>query len=790
VLTKPKLVAQERFDLEDLNYFLSAIDADQKAHVKQYWAATAYILKGFTVTTGVGTATVALAGAALINPENTGAYSWWVGAAAATPLTASLTASSRNYLELEIYAEDGTPLTRAFWDQTANNGAGSEFNQSIDTVTDLKVRVNVNTSGFTGSANTLPLAILDTDSGNTVKLLLDRRNLFFRLALPTSFSNTFSWSSQSGIGSALVLTGGAGTYVAGETVTFSGGATATVLTGGTTSIVVTGISSTSLASGNTVVGGTSGASRTLSTLTETFTGADKSIGDLRGILSALMTEIKALKGTDQWFYPTIGSFPGMLRQMMSAVVPLTSGARWSWSAGVLSLTDTSGAPASTDNIGALRVFGNSFALNLRRQDGSAGTSTIAIADGSILWIELPSPLAARNYTGGVGSGSTNYRVTDRASFTVNDTNYWLAYREGSKLFIRNGIELESGESEEIGDSVSLTLLGNIGLASENASPAYTSDIRGTAAESIVARLGKATDALGDAQEDRSAQLRSTGVIAWSGSQVTFASNIILDILNTKNGTANAYTILAGNSPISLSDGDFAYVSITRGTNGNVSPVLNSVTPIPAQTQANKDIYVLFRRVGSDLFIPLHKQVITSGTSVKLGTAPGAAAARAYPTYFLSPAGNGDGTTFAAALAALPAAGGVILLMDDITLTSQVTITSNIKIMSRNRVASIIMGASGSLAITGDNVILEDVIVKSTQTGVVYIQVTGNNFVARGVQFDSTAASDSNVYLRLYGSRSVHENCVFKKTLNGALNIGVRYEAGSTDNSYYDPTGTT
>jgi hypothetical protein len=789
VLTKPKLVAQERFDLEDLNYFLSAIDADQKAHVKQFWAATAYILKGFTVSTGVGTATITVAGAALVNPENSGAYSWWVGADAATALTASLTANTRNYLELQIYSQDGTPLTRAFWDQTANNGAGSEFNQSVDTVTDLKVQVNVNTSGFTGSANTLPLAIIDTDSGNSVKLILDRRNLFFQLALPTSFSNTFSWSSQSGIGSTLVLTGGSGTYVAGETVTFSGGATATVLTGGTTSIVVTGISSTALASGNTVVGGTSGASRTLSTLTETFTGADKSIGDLRSVLTALMTEIKALKGTDQWYYPTAGSFPGILKQMMSVIAPLTSGAKWSWSAGVLSITDSSGAPASSDNIAILRIFGNSYTLNLRRQDGQASTSTIAIADGSVLWLELPSPLASRNYTG-VGSSSTNFRVTARASFSPSESNYWLAYREGTRLFIRNGIELESGEAEEIGDSVSLTLLGNIGLTAENAAPSYTSDIRGTAAESIVARVGKNTDALGDAQEDRSAQLRSTSVIAWSGSQVTFASNIILDILNTKNGTANAYTILAANSPISLSDGDFAYVSITRGTNGNVSPVLNSGTPIPAQTQANKDIYVLFRRVGSDLLIPLHKQLIGSGTSVKLGTAPGAAAARAYPTYFLSPAGNGDGTTFAAALAALPAAGGVILLMDDITLTSAVTLTSNIKLMSRNRVASIIMGASGSLSITGNNVILEDVIVKSTQTAVTYITVSGNNFVARGVQFESTAITDGNTFLKIQGNRSIHENCVFKKVEGGATNVGVSYEAGSSDNSYYDATSTT
>lgn len=856
MLTKPRLVAQERFDLEDLDYLLSAIEADQKALTKQFWSSTAYILKGFTITTGVGSASVAVAGAALLNPENSGAYSWYVGATGASALAATLVASSRNYLELELYAEDGTPLTRAFWDQTANDGEGAEFNQTVNTVTDLKVRVNVNQSGFTGGTNTLPLAILDTDSGNNVKVLLDRRNLFFRLALPTSFSNTFSWTSQSGIGSTLSLSGVSGTFVADETVTFSGGATGTVLTGGTTSIVVTNLSSTSLATGNTVTGGTSGATGTLTTLTESFTGGDKSIGDLRSVITALQSEIMALKGTSQWYYPTPGSFSQTLALVNSMIAPNSSAStsRWAWTTPSFSISDGEGSPAATDVLAYVRLFGSSSVLSLCRQDGatvatktgntSNGTASItglanttglvvgvavsgtgiqantvitavgansvtlnqnatstatgttftftvpsiSLNDGEILYVTLPSAGASRTYSM-QGTGDTNYKTASRASFVSNGSNYWIAYREGTKVFVRHTGEIESGESEEISDQISRTLLANIGLSSENASPSYTSNIRGTSAESLVARLGVLTDAVGDSQEDRSAQLRSTANITWSGSSLTFSADIVLDILNTKTGTANAYTVLTSNSPISLSDGDFVYVSITRGTTGNVTPVKNSVTPIPAQTQANKDIYVLFRRKGSDLQIPLHKQLIVSGQTTKLGTSPGSSSNRAYPTVFLSPAGNGDVTTLAAAIAAIPAEGGVICLLDALTLNTTETLPARCALIGRSKNATITLGASGSLVVSNSDCIVRDVKFVTTQT-IIVLDLNGADYcLVDNCHFDLPAAGGA-YGIRVLASGVKITNNVFTGCAFPSTSTGIRFESGYADNTERDNIFTT
>lgn len=128
-------------------------------------------------------------------------------------------------------------------------------------------------------------------------------------------------------------------------------------------------------------------------------------------------------------------------------------------------------------------------------------------------------------------------------------------------------------------------------------------------------------ALRDLREDRSSYLRSDSPVTWSGSQLTFTTDIILEILNTKTGTISTHTVLLANSPISLTSGQIAYITINRdSTSENLVPTI--VSSLPAQTLLNKDIIVLFRRVDVSgngyLHIPLHKQVIEPGQTVRLG----------------------------------------------------------------------------------------------------------------------------------------------------------------------------
>ena len=625
ILSRPRLLAQERLDLEDWNTLLSALRTDAKLWNKQFLSGENYILKGFTVTgLGLKAATIEMDNATLIHGENTSDFSWFTAESSPTDIVipdADLTDGVRNYVELQLVNQDGTPVTKAFWDSSASGGDGAEFNQSVNTVTDLVVQAVTRTGGFSGSGDKIPLAIIDTDGTGDIKLILDKRPLFFRLGTASDATAEFSWGSQVEPPFTVVLTGGAGTYTVGETVTFSSGATATVVTGGTTNITIKLPSSDSMATGDTLVGGDSGASRTVDTLIESFTGADKDIDDIRELIQALMTEIKRLKGTAFWHEIGVGSITGINNFINSMMTQISANARISWDGSAVSITDDNGGPADADVLGRIRFWTQTTDIDLTRQDGTGGSSTVAVADGEILFIELPT--SGNRSISGTGSGSTNYQVVARGSFEANDQNYWICFREGTKLYTRGMGELESGESAQLSDNINQNILTAIGLTSETANPSYSSNIRGTAAESVIARSGVMTNALGDYQEDRSAYLRSDAEVTWTGTELQFTTDLILEIINTKSGTLTQHKIALADSPLAVADGESLYINIDRTTASETLTAINSgATPIPAQIQAQKDVFVLFRRqdaVGvAYLHIPLHKQVLSAGQTVRLG----------------------------------------------------------------------------------------------------------------------------------------------------------------------------
>lgn len=131
--------------------------------------------------------------------------------------------------------------------------------------------------------------------------------------------------------------------------------------------------------------------------------------------------------------------------------------------------------------------------------------------------------------------------------------------------------------------------------------------------------GGSTDLL----EDRSSFLRSDSAIVWSSGTLTFPSDIVLDIVNTYNGSESTYTISTSGSPISLSDGESLWVQIDRTlTTQTVTPHKTSVTALPIVSTVNKDVFVIAKRRDVSgtayLHIPLHKQILNPGDSVILG----------------------------------------------------------------------------------------------------------------------------------------------------------------------------
>lgn len=203
---------------------------------------------------------------------------------------------------------------------------------------------------------------------------------------------------------------------------------------------------------------------------------------------------------------------------------------------------------------------------------------------------------------------------------------WLAFYDGSSAMFLQGERLKVGDSIAVGDTISTSILSYIGMPNQTINnPTYTSNIRGVDNENLTSRIGYLTDAIGDSQEDRSAYLRSDSVVSWDGATLTFTSPIVLEITNTKSGTVTTHTISAGT--IALIDGSSAWVLIDR-TTSEPSLVVNidPVTPIPSQTQTNKDVFVLFKRHDVSgagyLHLPFIKQLIKPGQSVMLGASGG------------------------------------------------------------------------------------------------------------------------------------------------------------------------
>lgn len=483
ILSRPLLHANERLDLEDWNLGLSSARTDSHYFVKSLISNKAFIMQGFTISQsfiGQPTGNISMTSASLINGNNPGDFSWWTAASNASdmvlPTGVGGLQNGRNYVELQLYALDGTPLQRAFWDPTANSGAGVEYSQQVNTITDVFVQVKVNQTNFTtGDATLIPLAIIDLDSNSNIAGIKDKRNLFHRLGQPDNINYAFPWGSQTEPTTTLTfIVPAAQPFVVGEVVTFTSGATASVVTGGTNNITVFNFSNNGTQPGDTVTGTTSGATATLQSYYESFIGGDKDIVDFKTGFDAVKNEIRAIKGTPYWYsVGAVASLTSLLAYVNAVIVPLVDGARFSWTGSVFNITDnkTTGQ-ALSDPVAAIRVPGFAGNLIMTREDGTGGSLGITLPDQNVLYVQLPAAGASRTWSQ-AGPLATNFQIAPIASFMPTDKNYILAYREGTKIVVHGIGELKPGESVDVSDQISLETLAYIGAPNETStSPAY------------------------------------------------------------------------------------------------------------------------------------------------------------------------------------------------------------------------------------------------------------------------------------------------------------------------------
>lgn len=185
-------------------------------------------------------------------------------------------------------------------------------------------------------------------------------------------------------------------------------------------------------------------------LNTAFNGADKDIKNFKQWADAVMDGLREIKGTTYWYEAPAVSFPGAFANPgLSVISGENNDSKFAWDGASLSITDNSITPLDSDVIGYVRIFSSPANLNLTRQ---AGLNAITIADQEVLWIQLPFPYADVDYDG-VGLTSSNYRISALGSVPLSENVFWLAYREGSRLYVRGLGELDPGESIEISDQV-------------------------------------------------------------------------------------------------------------------------------------------------------------------------------------------------------------------------------------------------------------------------------------------------------------------------------------------------
>ena len=416
VLTRPLFHAQERIDLEDFNQILSGLRTDSRLWSRQFISDQNKILKGFacsgegstSLSVSVFDGTFVLAGRSIdmntgVVLESPGDFSFYtlessVGpndadAAITTQIIGGLRSSTelvikRLYVYVRLITEEGTPITKAFWDPSANSGSGAEFNQRVNTAVDLGIEIEVVEGRIIETEDLLgriEIAHIDVDSSGTIQSIIDTRPLLFELRDDYSFENTdptlfvtgnvntASGFSFPQVNSADPVTNTT-SYILGEQVYFIDASDTVVHSAGdidSSSFLLATVTNPdsgdrvnleldALETGpggsdiapvelqnvsarkTQVVGVDSGAIRLIEDLTHSFARFDKGIDNIKEMFDSVVTEIKAIKGTPFWYSDPGASVLDVLRFINSTIVAESPTGRYTFSGGNLTISNDIG----------------------------------------------------------------------------------------------------------------------------------------------------------------------------------------------------------------------------------------------------------------------------------------------------------------------------------------------------------------------------------------------------------------------------------------------------------------
>lgn len=522
-----RFIADQRFDLPQYESMMDLISAEFYAYNKSFIVDTNYIVKNWKVEDGgglvvrVNNASESL----LINSERIGKEGIQYRPALMTLLTKTLEDNATNYVEVEITTQTTGSDSVAIWDTAANSGEGEEFIQNVDTVQCEEPALISNTVAFSvGQPHRIRLATVVTAAGSIVSIT-DARQLLFKQYSDWNFGftrtdetigslknnddaiktilkeikGTTNWYDQQTFSvtniiermNYILVDGGnitwnlpkpaRGSLIAEEANAVTGIADGDtfIISDGVTAVTFEFDTNASVGGGNTPV-----------TITTSMTAAN--------VKAAI---IAAING--HAFGITASSGSGNRIELVNDA---------NGTAGNVAITETmanvidSGVSLSPEGMSggfgtteltwsaALRIIAPSRAFVY-----TISAQTVAnLADGEVAFVTLP-------VEGVAPGGPLAVSKVAASAYVINPTttrNYIIAYRSASKIYFGNGwqsVELEDGETSQLGDGISNEWLIATGLTSEfDSTPPYTSAFwvtPGTSFTQAISELDQITEAV-------------------------------------------------------------------------------------------------------------------------------------------------------------------------------------------------------------------------------------------------------------------------------------------------------
>lgn len=497
-----RFVADQRFDLPFYRSMIDFIAEEFYNYNKAFISTENKIVSGWKVI-DVGGLTVRVDASSysmLINSERVESQGVNYRPTTFSLLELDLDDNATNYVEVELYDSTTGNESAAIWATTANSGNGEEIIQAVDTANCQDARLVSNTIAFSvGQPHRIPLAVVTT-LGGSITDINDQRDFMFHLDSNFDFDGTAfgetrtdkvirtfkedsdaiktiikemkglsNWYDPEGTSSLHLLDRLNYMLVDGGNISWG-------LPKGATGALIAHPSdpSTGISDGDTLTISDGVTSIVFEFDTDASAPPNAITIPLEGTAAQVKTAIiAAITGSALTITATDGG--GNRIDLVNTVDGTAGNVLITESLSNASSLNPSGMGGGVDSTalswsGALRIVTPSHAYEY-----TIAAQTITLTDGQVAYVTLPD-------VGVAPGGPLVVSVADSTAYLLDSDNtrgFIFAYRSAGKIYFGNGwqnVELEDGETSQLGDGISDEWIVATGLVDEtDSTPPYTSN---------------------------------------------------------------------------------------------------------------------------------------------------------------------------------------------------------------------------------------------------------------------------------------------------------------------------